>query len=591
MARGLEEALDNLHQAEQLMTEGRVDEARSLINALEAVEGLPPDDHLTFQLLKSQMHLEAREWEVSRQLAEQVWQESQNQDNSLFGVDAQLITAEALRGLGQYEESLNTVVEGEQLLANLPGVPPAVLAQREAAYLHLRGRIYRSRGDFKQAMEYLQQSLAIRQKFGNKFDIAVTMRRIGTMHSLKGDSDLAIDFTQQALDIFQEIGNKRYIALCLTNIGGFLWQSTGEWARAIEYCQQGLALFQEIGNRSWIAYAQGQLNNLYAAKGEWNQALAFYQQNLSIAEETGHKWGISNASRAVANIYLHQGELDQALFYAQKSLAIAKEHEIENFVAYDLNIIGQIQWAKGMLDKALTSLEESVKFKTGSHSMHIEALFWLVIVSLDGSSPEQAQQYLHRLQELNEQRENRQTSLCYRVAKALMLKRNPRIRDKANAQELFQQVTEEEVFFAPVTQIAIVNLCELLLDELKAYGEETVLLEAQTLAGRLYDLAQEQSSFSVVVNALILQAKLALVAGNLATAVQLLEQAHLMADEKGLGLLADRVKVERQQLEAQYDTWNRLIRDNASFKERLDHTRLIDYLKTAQRFMSLETRE
>ncbi|MFQ5980579.1 MAG: hypothetical protein ACE5OZ_20770 [Candidatus Heimdallarchaeota archaeon] len=38
-------------------------------------------------------------------------------------------------------------------------------------------------------------------------------------------------------------------------------------------------------------------------------------------------------------------------------------------------------------------------------------------------------------------------------------------------------------------------------------------------------------------------------------------------------------------MEAQYDTWRDLIQRNASFEERLEQTRLLDYVKAAKQVL------
>ncbi|MFW9914642.1 MAG: hypothetical protein ACFFGZ_03440 [Candidatus Thorarchaeota archaeon] len=138
------------------------------------------------------------------------------------------------------------------------------------------------------------------------------------------------------------------------------------------------------------------------------------------------------------------------------------------------------------------------------------------------------------------------------------------------------------------TQLAMVNLCELLLDELKAYGELSVLQEASSLADRLYSLAQDRHSLSLVVTSLILKAKFAMIEGDLMTATRYLEQARVTAEEKNLGQLAEKATAETRQLEAQFETWEQLIQRNAPIKERVEQARIADYLKDVEKLVSAQ---
>ncbi|MFQ5978348.1 MAG: tetratricopeptide repeat protein [Candidatus Heimdallarchaeota archaeon] len=588
MARGPRGPLEKLWRAEQLMHQGKVDEARPLIEALEKEETLPSDDRLTWQLLKSQLLITTGDYNASQQLADQVWKESLERRKLLLGVDASIVMAEASGELGKYEDSLAAIARGEEALTTLTEEPPAALTSRQASLIHLRGRNCFWKGEADQAMDYFQQSLALRQKLGNKHDIAVSLRTIGVIHGFKGNWDQAIDFHRQALKIFQEVGNKYRIGWCLRNIGG-ICGAKGELDRALEYSQQGLALFQEIGNKNMIAYSLHALGDIYCQQGDLERALEYYQQQLSFLEELGNKWHLLTCLRSIGWLYWDKGEIDRAWEYHQQSFALAQEIGHKHWKG-DSFFLGLFHWQKGALEQALTLLEKALSYleEHGLDFFIPFALFWLIIVSIDNGSPEQAQEYLQRLEQINEQNENKLVSQRYRLAQGLVLKASSRIRDKVRAQEIFQQIAEEEVVANTLTEMAMVNLCELLLDELKTYGEADVLQAAKTLVHKLYELAQDQHSFSLVINALVLQAKLALVGGDPATATQLLEQAKLTADENNLELLTAKVLRERQSLQTQYETWEQLIQRNAPFHERMERARVADYLKDVEKLVSME---
>jgi tetratricopeptide (TPR) repeat protein len=592
MTKGIEGSLETLWRAEQLMKEGKVDEARPLVESLEKEMKLPPDARLTYQLLQSQLLITTGDYEASQQLAAQLRQTSLDQGKLQQAVDASIVMVEALVEGGDYEAGAKAITEGEQGLTSVTDETPAALTQRKASFIYLRGRICLYKAELEQAMDYFQQSLALRQEIGNKHDIAVSLRNIGVIHGYKGDVEQAIEYHQQALELFQEVGNKARIGWCLTNIGAYL-QGKGEFDNALEYVQQGLALFQELGNKPQVAYSLQMLGAIYLAKGELNRAFEYWQQRQSIVEELGNKWLLGDCFFDIGGLYWHRGEVDRALECLQQYLAIGQELDNKLFIANALFAIGLIHWQKGALEQSLAHLEESLSCYE-EQGLNIAVgfnLYWLILVSLDMGFSEQAQQYLERLQYVNEQEDHKGINQVSRVAQALVMKTSPRIRDKARAQELLQQIIEEEMFHFLNTQIAMINLCELLLDELKAYGEISVFQEAQSLVEKLYSLAQDRHSHSLVVTSLILKAKFAMIEGNLATAAQYLEQARVTAEEKSLGRLATKVSDEISSLQAQYETWQQLIQRNAPFHERLEHAQVTDYLKDVEKLVGQQSLE
>jgi tetratricopeptide (TPR) repeat protein len=613
------------------MGQGKVDEARPLIEALEEND-FPTDARLTYQLLQSQLLITTGDDEASWQLADQVWQASQERGNLLQAVDAAIVLADVLERLGKNDESLAVITQGEQLLAALPREPSAALALRQAALIHQRGRISFRKGAYDQALSYFQQSLAQHQELNNNPGIAAALQGIGLIHYYKFDFNQALKHYSQALQLFQEVGNKHRIVWCLTNIG-WCYNQNGNWDRALEHAEQGLALSQESGNKRMrayslqllsdiyqgtgdldlameygkqslaltqelsdkyqIAWSFGMIGSIHARKSNQNKALECYQQALALFEELDHKPHIAAFLGGIGYVYSNKGDLDRAMEYQQQALALRQELGLKEEAVLSLRAIGRIHWQQGALDQALAQLKQSLTVweELGIGLRISYTLFDLVSVALDQGTIDQAQHYLQRLQKLNEQEGNKAIDQQYRLAKALMLKASSRIRDKGQAQTLLQEVIEEGPLRHLVAELAMFHLCELLLEELKAYGNSDVFQEAKSLVHRLAEMAQDQQVYSLVVQVLLLQAKFALIEGDLIVAGEFLEQAKVTAAEKSLGLLAERVTAEQRLLEAQLDTWRQLIQRNAPLEERLQQARLTDYLQKAIRLVSTQTRE
>ncbi|MHA2231195.1 MAG: hypothetical protein ACXAB4_01720 [Candidatus Hodarchaeales archaeon] len=124
-------------------------------------------------------------------------------------------------------------------------------------------------------------------------------------------------------------------------------------------------------------------------------------------------------------------------------------------------------------------------------------------------------------------------------------------------------------------------------NEFSGHGEVAVMQDAKALVQELLVLAQQLHSFSSVIKALILQARLAIVDNDLLTAVEFLERARRTAKEKHLGALAKKISAEKQHLEIQYEKWQIIANRNISFHEWLKQTGLDDYLKEALKLVRM----
>jgi predicted amidohydrolase len=115
--------------------------------------------------------------------------------------------------------------------------------------------------------------------------------------------------------------------------------------------------------------------------------------------------------------------------------------------------------------------------------------------------------------------------------------------------------------------------------ELKATGEEWVFEKAENLIHQLLNVAKQQSSHSLLAETYLLQSKFALIKLDVERARNLLTQAHIIAKEKDLHILARTVAHERDLLQSQLHKWELIIKQNPSKQELIDITRIDDMLE------------
>ena len=69
-----------------------------------------------------------------------------------------------------------------------------------------------------QALEFLEQSLAIRKEIGDKSGMGTTLNNISSIFQRRGDYDKALEFLEQSLAIRKEIGDKSGMIPTLHNM-------------------------------------------------------------------------------------------------------------------------------------------------------------------------------------------------------------------------------------------------------------------------------------------------------------------------------------------------------------------------------------
>lgn len=328
------------------------------------------------------------------------------------------------------------------------------------------------------------------------------------------------------------------------------------------------------------AHMSHRKGTIYWNQGKLTLALKNLKKSLFIRRQLGNQRNIAASLNNIGLVYLQKGELNKAMESFQESLAIGKELGLPHYVAAILGNIGTIRQAKGEFEEAYACYERAIELfkEIGNDSYISEALYRMITLKIEEEHPEEAEQYLKELEEINQKGDHKIIDQRFRLSKAMLLKTSDRTIHKAEAQKLFQEIAEEEVIDHELTVLAMLNLCELLLVELKNFGNEAVLEEIEQLANQLLEIASHQNSFSLLAETYLLESKLALIKLDLRKAQQLLTQAQMIAEEKGLKKLAVNLSNEHDSLLMQLNKWKNLAERRASLSERLEMVKLEDML-------------
>ncbi len=358
---------------------------------------------------------------------------------------------------------------------------------------------------------------------------------------------------------------------------GDLYRNFGDKNQALEYHEYSLELREELGIVSEIAHSLSLIALLLCEfKGEIDRALKYADRGLALAKKSGKKFSIAICLNYLAAAYAYRGELNRCVILFEQSLAIWKELNNKTMIAGLLNNVGEKYRLRGELDRALECLEQSlvINKELGNLKSIANVHDFLIQILIDKGDLEQAWSYLDDFKQMNRQLKNKLTNLAYFFNKALLLKTSIRARNRVKAEEIFFQLLGEEDLGYDMTIRVLLNLCELLLIELRMTNEVEVLDEIRPLIARLLDIAEKSNSYMVLSESYLLQAKLALLTFDIKKAQQLLSQAHQIAKNFGLNQLAEKITSENEDLSKKLDLWEKLKESGAPMTDRFELARL-----------------
>ncbi|MHA1111493.1 MAG: TIR domain-containing protein [Promethearchaeota archaeon] len=359
-----------------------------------------------------------------------------------------------------------------------------------------------------------------------------------------GDVDIALEHFYQSLALREEIGDKEEVALSLLSIIFNLGVVKGETDRALKYVERFLALIEkkELKNKYNLALGLSNVHAVYAIKGDLDRSIKYYKQSLEIFEELKNKPQIAYGLLALGELYRKKGETDLALEYCKQGLTQFSEME-------------------RLIDIVM------------SHGSIIQVL-------IDKGDLEQAWQHLDEIQQIYKNLTHKRVKATYLFYKALLLKTSPRAKNRVEAEEIFREAIEEENLYL---FDAFLELCDLLLVELRMTNDLDVLEEIESLITRLLTESERMSSFALLAETYFLKAKLGLITLKVKEARKYLTKAQQIAKKHGMKQLAIKISNEHDELIKQSNLWKKLEESGSSLEERLELARLDNLMKNMRR--------
>jgi tetratricopeptide (TPR) repeat protein len=574
---------DELSLAEELLKEGEYQQALELVESLYKKSDSNQDTKLQASLIESRIRIKLGDLEKAELVTTNSLETARNQEDSLLLADFLMTNLELSWRSGKFDHGLRLVEELEDLISGLESSD----TQEEMEIKDRRGQLARNcgilswyRGELDRATECHEQSFGIYQELEDQSGQANALNNLGLVQWSKGNLDAAAEYYEKSLAIWQEAKSFKHIGVILNNLGN-VYVMMGDLERALDYHERALRSREEFGNKPETAMSLINVGSVHQTKGNLNQALEYYHRALVIYEEVEVKQTKALLLNNLGSVYQIRGDLGQALDFHKRSLQMRRELGNNQDIALSLLNIGEIHKVKGESEEALDCYQQSLELykESGNDTLTAVAYYFFISTATESDQLDIADDALLELDELNKNVSNRVIDQRYRVAKAIRLKASGSARKKLRAQEILAEMVEEEIGAHQLTVTAMVHLCDLLMFELKMTGDEVLFTRARDTAQQILDIAKSQTSYTLMVEAYILQSKFALVEQDIEKARILLGQAHIMTQEKGLYRLARKVAHERDSLQLQLEKWQKIIEENPSRLEMIDFAQLDNYLE------------
>ncbi|MCH8905483.1 MAG: tetratricopeptide repeat protein [Candidatus Heimdallarchaeota archaeon] len=540
----------SLNKARELFEQGKLDEA------IETLQFLDDDAIVEGSLYESTIWQIKGEYKIALKIAKGVLTEGRSSDRSPLKLASKIVIAFPLRRIGQVKEASEMIAQVESELESLSNSERKWFLEWEGSLNNLKGIISWSKGNLEESHTFYQRAFEIFTKLDHRFYMAFTLQYTGVLLYSMNRLEESSDHYNRALQLYSDINYPQGISQLSINLAINCYQ-IGDYDSAIELYHQSLEIIQnEDGYQQDVGSLYNSLGSLYRAKGEYSKSLVYHLQSLRIQKERDNKTEVANCYHNIGRAYQIQGDLSLAMDYCQRSLEIYQSLENKSDIYAPLENIGVIYSQWGKFSHAKNLFEKSLEInRHQKNEINIsQSLYLLISINLILNSRNEALTHLEELKELNESTNVKSVNVIFRLSKALILKNHKRLKNKIEAQLILEELVEEDIVKHELTISAMLNLVSLLILELKTSKNEEILSEIVILVGTLKRIAKENKMFPLLTEILLLQSKLEMANLNRKKSKVLLEQAHIIAQEKGLHSLAITVSNELDHLISQTTT-------------------------------------
>jgi predicted ATPase/transcriptional regulator with XRE-family HTH domain len=247
----------------------------------------------------------------------------------------------------------------ERALANSEGIEAAVLAKALAAC----GWLAWAQGDFSQAEEWCQKSLALYREERETPGIALSLYRLGWVGILRGEHARACLLLEESLAYFRELHDSLGISDALRALGN-VSLIQGQYASASTLLEESLALYRKAGYTSGMAEALNLLARALLFQGELARAESLLEEGLALCRQVGYKRGLAFALVMKGLVVFDLGEQAAARARAralfEEGLALARIGRWRQGVVWGVYGLGLVAFSEQEYETAGSLFEEGL---------------------------------------------------------------------------------------------------------------------------------------------------------------------------------------------------------------------------------------
>ncbi|TBN00425.1 tetratricopeptide repeat protein [Hyunsoonleella flava] len=219
--------------------------------------------------------------------------------------------------------------------------------------------LFRLKGDYDIALDYVDKSYQYNVSQKDSFRIANDLFQKGVINSLKGNYETSITLYYQILEIYEKSNNIKGIGMTLNSIG-ILQKNLEQYKNAISTYRKAITTLKGSQYKDDLANAYGNLGTAFLHSKQQDSALFYFKEAREMDKQLNYDWGLSINSQNIAELYIEKQDYKTAITYLKEAYTIQKKNNYSTVLAETRNSLGKAYLKIGELSKSEQVLQEGI---------------------------------------------------------------------------------------------------------------------------------------------------------------------------------------------------------------------------------------
>ena len=215
-------------------------------------------------------------------------------------------------------------------------------------------------GNYPEALDHLSRALEIRTMHGDTLGSADIHTNMGIVHGLMGNNFLALKLHLQALKTYERINETSRIASSSSNIG-LIYIEQQNFDEALKMFQHALAIREQSNDQHAIGIALNNIGYAYQEQMKFPEALEAHFRALKIREAIGDRARIATTYSNLGSVYKELKDTTLALNYFMLSLQTFEELKDKRGLIQSYINLGELYFDFSNHDEAYSYLNKAVQ--------------------------------------------------------------------------------------------------------------------------------------------------------------------------------------------------------------------------------------